>query len=115
MTKKELEKKEICPMLLKVNGKFTKKDIKYFEKNSWDLKSFLFSQVVAFRQKDEALMTKMFKYWWRDVIKQYGKSKWIECIIFCRLEKQKKTGVQEYDHNVRLRRKKRKKVIIKVV
>jgi len=72
---------------LKVNGELKKKDIRYYMKKEWDIKGFLFSQSVSFRLRDKELMKKAFKLWFDDVIKTYGKSKWIECIVFCRKEK----------------------------
>jgi len=72
---------------LKINGKISKKLIRSFSKYAWDNKGFLFSQWVAFRFRDKELMEKAFKLWFNDVVKTYGKSKWIEVLVFTRKKK----------------------------
>jgi len=81
------KKTTLLPLI--VNGKISRKDIKFYTRYPWDNRTFLFSQCVSFRLKDKELMEKAFKLWFDDVIKRYGKSKWIECMVFCRPEHKK--------------------------
>lgn len=97
---KNKNKEEIAFFPLNVNGKYSKKDIRYFSERSWDLKSFFFSQSCAFRLRDKKLMRVAFRLWFDDVIKTYGKSKWIECIVFCRPEEYNKNKKQQNVHTM---------------
>lgn len=74
---------------LKISKQLSKKDIKDFESHTWDIFSFLLCQKVAFRAKDKELLIKAFPTWFDEVIKKYGKSRFIECVIICRLEPKK--------------------------
>jgi len=84
-------KNEEIVLPLVVKGKISKKDIKIYTKEPWDMICLFFSQSVAFRAKDKTLMKKGFDFWFKYVVEKYGKSKWIELVIFCRpLKKNKK-------------------------
>jgi hypothetical protein len=57
------------------------------KENKWEENNIFFSDTFSFRNTDKELMEVVFKIWFDETIKKYGRSKWIECKMQTRLGK----------------------------